>query len=92
MDICCAGALTLDNGLSILVTMDPKGQMLIFGWTKDMPQTTEPLAKCSALSHPVYLTVYPFGQCKPLAICVSVIDVFNRIAVYFIDLSNVVNV
>lgn len=68
--------------------MDSKGQMLIFGWTKGMLQTTEPLAKCGGLAHPVFLCVYPHH--RELAVCVGVIDVYHRVAVYLIDLNHVI--
>ena len=89
LDVCCAGALTLDSGLSLVVTMDPKGLILVFGWTKGLLQTTEPLVKCTGLAHPVFLCVYPHS--RELAICVSVIDVHNKVAVYLIDLAHIIS-
>lgn len=88
-DVCCAGAITLENGLSIVVTVDPKGQILIFGWTKGLLQTTEPLAKCQGLKNPIFLCVYPFLQ-RSCCVLVSIVDVLNHVSVYSIDLAHII--
>uniref|UniRef100_A0AC35GKN5 PIN domain-containing protein n=1 Tax=Panagrolaimus sp. PS1159 TaxID=55785 RepID=A0AC35GKN5_9BILA len=90
-DICCAGALTLENGLSVVVTIDPKGCLLVYGWTKGLLQTTEPLAKCQSLKNPIFLCIYPYLQ-RNSCVCVSIVDVLNHVSVYLIDLAHIISV
>uniref|UniRef100_A0A915E4C9 Uncharacterized protein n=1 Tax=Ditylenchus dipsaci TaxID=166011 RepID=A0A915E4C9_9BILA len=89
-DIVCITTLQLNSGLTVLVTVDTWGQLFIYGWSGNMITTTEPLARCQVLREVDYMC--GFAGAQAYSFIIGVVNIYNKISLFSIDLTHIVEV
>jgi hypothetical protein len=83
-DVACIATVTLSSGLRVLTTVDTFGQLLIYGWMGNMITTTEPLARCQVLRDADHICTFAESD---HSLILGLVNVYDKVAVYLIDLS-----
>ncbi|KAI1730376.1 fcf1 domain-containing protein [Ditylenchus destructor] len=90
-DFMCVTTMQLDSGLNVLVALDSYGELLIYGWSKDIEMRSEPLARCQQVMREVdYMCGFPGPSQNSLMI--GLVNVFNKVSLFSIDLSHAVSI
>ncbi|KAI1718830.1 fcf1 domain-containing protein [Ditylenchus destructor] len=90
-DFMCVTTMQLDSGLNVLVALDSYGELLIYGWSKDIELRSEPLARCQQVMREVdYMCGFPGPSQNSLMI--GLVNVFNKVSLFSIDLSHAVSI
>lgn len=88
-DFVCVTHTRLHSGLLVVMAIDPWGQILIYAFTSSMV-LAEPVARCQVLRDVDHVCAFPGPSSYSLF--VSLVNIYNKVAIYLIDLAHIVQI
>ncbi|KAI6205834.1 Integrin-alpha FG-GAP repeat-containing protein 2 [Aphelenchoides besseyi] len=88
-DFVCVSHARLSSGLHAIMAVDPWGQLSIYAQSPKMV-LQEPIARCQVLRDVDHMVAFPGPS--DYSLFLSLVNIYNKVAIYLINLSQVVQI